>query len=458
MSRTRSGASSGSPHPDRGGQPKDGSQVPRVGSVPRLRLLVQLINGVPGPGESTHLVVPGMRTLLQRLRAHFAQSGTCTGPGRRTQQRAKIRTSPTRLLIIQRRTESWTSGSLVSRPTGVADGLSGPSAPELVTPEPEAGGMVGGLSGPSAPGRAAPEPRLWHGDPCHVRSGRSDRRAAGKGFDDRLGFKVGVREGCEVVHTEVPPCRCRLEDPSLNGDPDLTRPRTEGRRDGLEHSGFEGALRLSGLVFRFRLLRSGLGLEELRCGSPPVRTQLVQQLLTEEVQVQVLQEQAPITSSVNGPPLKFVEDRRGALHRFHLVRLLGLFLGDGGGVEPGLNLEGLHRRRVEGSAFLALFLVAWQWGPLPRWGRQKLLVQLHGAVPDHRPDRGGEEVREAGLVRVLAGHRVGGQLADVHRGTVLEVAGPVRVRAFHTWGPSAPAPPQGLHLPSAHPLPCAWPG
>ena len=188
-------------------------------------------------------------------------------------------------------------------------------------------------------------------------------------------------------------------------------------------------------MFRFRLLRSGLGLDELRCGSPPVRTQLVQQLLTEEVQVQVLQEQAPITSSVNGPPLKFVEDRRGALHRFHLVRLLGLFLGDGGGVEPGLNLEGLHRRRVEGSAFLALFLVAWQWGPLPRWGRQKLLVQLHGAVPDHRPDRGGDEVREAGLVRVLAGHRVGGQLADVHRGTELEVAGPVRVRVFGTCGP-----------------------
>ena len=130
-----------------------------------------------------------------------------------------------------------------------------------------------------------------------------------------------------------------------------------------------------------------------------------------------------------------MEDRRGALHRFHLVRLLGLILGDGGGVEPGLNLEGLHRRRVEGSAFLALFLVAWQWGPLPRWGRQKLLVQLHGAVPDHRPDRGGDEVREAGLVRVLAGHRVGGQLADVHRGTELEVAGPVRVRAFGTCGP-----------------------
>ena len=44
----------------------------------------------------------------------------------------------------------------------------------LVPPEPEAGGMVGGLSGPSAPGRAARAPRLG--------SGRSDRRAAGKGF------------------------------------------------------------------------------------------------------------------------------------------------------------------------------------------------------------------------------------------------------------------------------------
>ena len=35
----------------------------------------------------------------------------------------------------------------------------------------------------------------------------------------------------------------------------------------------------------------------------------------------------------------------------------------------------------------------------------------------------------------FAGHRVGGQLADVHRGTELEVAGPVRVRAFGTCGP-----------------------
>ena len=63
------------------------------------------------------------------------------------------------------------------------------------------------------------------------------------------------------------------------------------------------------------------------------------------------------------PPL---EIRGGPpLHRFHLVRLLGLILGDGGGVEPGLNLEGLHRRRVEGSAFLPLFLVARQWGLSP---------------------------------------------------------------------------------------------
>ena len=55
----------------------------------------------------------------------------------------------------------------------------------------------------------------------------------------RLGLKVGVREGCEVVHTEVPPCRGRLKDPRLNGDSDLVGPRTEGRRDGLEHSGLK---------------------------------------------------------------------------------------------------------------------------------------------------------------------------------------------------------------------------
>ena len=150
MSRTRSGASSGSPHPDRGGQPKRWIAGPqgRVGPP-------------PSPAGSTHqrstwpkgVHPPGgsWDAYLVRL---FAQSGTCTG--RRTQRPAKIRTSPTRLLIIQRRTESCTSGSLVSRPSGVVDGLSGPSAPELVTPEPEAGGMVGGLSGPSAPGCAPP--------------------------------------------------------------------------------------------------------------------------------------------------------------------------------------------------------------------------------------------------------------------------------------------------------------
>ena len=233
-----------------GGSPKDGSQV-----------FLGRVGPPPSPAGSTHqrstwprgVHPPGGFTLVR----FFAQSATCTGPGRRTQRPAKIRTSPTRLLIIQRRTESCTSGSLVSRPTGVADGLSGPSAPELVAPEPETGRMVGGLSGPSAPGRAAPEPPAF-GMGIPARSGRSDRRAAGNGFlpSKMIGLKVGVREGCEVVHTEVPPCRCRLEDPSFNGDPDLTRPRTEGRRDGLEHSGFEGALCLSGLVFRFRLLRS----------------------------------------------------------------------------------------------------------------------------------------------------------------------------------------------------------
>ena len=173
MSRTRSGASSGSLIRIVGGSPKDGSQVLRVGSVPHLRLLVQLMNGVPGPGESTHQptwwflgCVPFSNASGFSLVRFFAQSGTCTGPGRRTQRPAKIRTSPTRLLIIQRRTESCTSGSLVSRPTGVADGLSGPLAPELVTPEPEAGGMVGGLSG-GAPHQSPP--RLWHGDFCQVR-------------------------------------------------------------------------------------------------------------------------------------------------------------------------------------------------------------------------------------------------------------------------------------------------
>ena len=63
----------------------------------------------------------------------------------------------------------------------MADGLSEPSAPELVAPEPEAGGMVGRLSGPSAPGRAAPAPPAF-GMGIPARSGRSARRAAGKGF------------------------------------------------------------------------------------------------------------------------------------------------------------------------------------------------------------------------------------------------------------------------------------
>ena len=183
----------------------------------------------------------------------LAQSGTCTGPGRRTQRPAKTRASPTRLLIIQRRTASCTSGSWVSRPTGVADGLSGPSAPELVAPEPEAGGgWWAACQGPRHLG--APHQRPPMGIP--VRSGRSVRRAAGKGQrDDRLGFEVRVHEGREVIHAEVPPRRGRLKDPRLNGNADLVRPRTEGRLNGLEHSGLEGALRLSGLVLCLSLLR-----------------------------------------------------------------------------------------------------------------------------------------------------------------------------------------------------------
>ena len=120
---------------------------------------------------------------------------------------------------------------------------------------------------------------------------------------------------------------------------------------------------------------------------------------------------------------------------------------------------GSDRSRVEGSAFLALFLVAWQWGPLFGWGRQKRLV----AVPDHRPDRGGDEVREAGLVRVLAGHRVGGQLADVHRGTELEVAGPVQgLRHLRTGPPSRPHcpghPPSTANVRPPSPAPFSYPG
>ena len=71
-------------------------------------------------------MVPGMRALLQRLQIHL---GEVFRPIRDVNRAVVGPTSPIRLLIIQRRTESCTSGSLVSRPTGVADGLSGPSAP-----------------------------------------------------------------------------------------------------------------------------------------------------------------------------------------------------------------------------------------------------------------------------------------------------------------------------------------
>ena len=148
----------------------------------------------------------------------------------------------------------------------------------------------------------------------------------------------------------------------------LVRPRTEGRLDGLEHSGLEGALRLSGLVLCLSLLRGGLGLQEFWRGPPPVRTQLIQQFFAEEVQVQILEELAPVASAVNGSSLEFVEDRSRSFHRCHLVCLLGLLLGNSGGVEPGLDFESLHRRRVEGPAFLALFLVPPAMGASPPLG------------------------------------------------------------------------------------------
>ena len=62
-----------------GGRPEDGSQVLGVWSVSRLGLLVQLLKRVPGPWESTRLVVPGVRTLFQRLRIHL---GEVVGPVR----------------------------------------------------------------------------------------------------------------------------------------------------------------------------------------------------------------------------------------------------------------------------------------------------------------------------------------------------------------------------------------
>ena len=134
------------------------------------------------------------------------------------------------------------SGSWVSRPTGVADGLSGPSAPEL--PEPH----------------QSPPPLEWGSAREICQEGR--RKGVPSQRDDRLGFEVRVREGREVIHAEVPPRRGRLKDPRLNGNADLVRPRTEGRLNGLEHSGLEGALRLSGLVLCLSLLRGGLGLQE----------------------------------------------------------------------------------------------------------------------------------------------------------------------------------------------------
>ena len=165
---------------------KDGSQVPQVGSVPRLRLLVQLINGVPGPGESTHLVVPGMRALLQRLQIHLGEvfrpirdvnRARSSDPAARkdadlsdpfAHHPAQDRELHLRVLACQ----------------GPRHLSSSRQSPRL--------GMVGGLSGLSASGRAA----FDMGIP--VRSGRSDRRAAGKGF---LPSEMSALAGCPRTST-----------------------------------------------------------------------------------------------------------------------------------------------------------------------------------------------------------------------------------------------------------------
>ena len=225
-----------------GSRPEDGSQILR-GRSPTLACWYNssteyLAHGSP-PTWWFLGCVPFSSASGFTLVRLLAQSRTCTGPGRRTQRPAKIRTSPTRLLIIQRRTASCTSGSWVSRPTGVADGLSGPSAPELVA---RLGGWWAACQGPrhlGAPHRSPP-PLEWGSpsDPADLSGGPPERR------DDRLGFEVRVREGREVIHAEVPPRR----GPRLNGNADLVGPRTGGRLAGLEHSGLEGALRLSGLV------------------------------------------------------------------------------------------------------------------------------------------------------------------------------------------------------------------
>ena len=158
-----------------GGRPKDRSQVLRVGSVPHLGLLVQFIHGVPGPWESTRLVAPGMRALLQRLWIHL---GEVVGPIRDVY---RARSSDPAA-----RKDADLSDPFAHHPAQDRElhlRVLGVQAhrPELVAPEPEAGGMVGCLSGPSAPGRATPEPPAF-GMGIPARSGRSVRRAAGKGF------------------------------------------------------------------------------------------------------------------------------------------------------------------------------------------------------------------------------------------------------------------------------------
>ena len=101
----------------------------------------------------------------------LAQSGTCTGPGRRTQRPAKMRTSPTRLLIIQRRTASCTSGSWVSRPPGWRTACQGLQHLSSSHQSPKLWGWWAACQGPRHLG-AAPEPPAF-GMGIPARSGRS---------------------------------------------------------------------------------------------------------------------------------------------------------------------------------------------------------------------------------------------------------------------------------------------
>ena len=158
MSRTRSGASSGSPHPP------------------------------PSPAGSTHqrstwprgVVVPGMRTLLQRLRIHLGEVFRPIRDVYRARSSDPAARKDTDLSDPFAHHPAQDQ-ELHLRVLGVQAHRGGGQGPRHLSSSHQSPGMVSGLSGPSAPGRAAPEPPAF-AMRIPVRSGRSDRRAAGKGF------------------------------------------------------------------------------------------------------------------------------------------------------------------------------------------------------------------------------------------------------------------------------------